>query len=145
MSIETDVAAWLIQLKSTSAGQRADAARHFATLGEHVAAVAAAIPLVEACADSDDQVRQWAEAALESFGPPRVKDVVPLAALAGRENLSQAFWAATLLGRLGQCAAGACDALQQVAATHADAAVAKRAAWALGKIGTGPKNRTVDT
>jgi len=119
---------------SASAAERANAAQRLATLGDAPEAAAAAVPLVEACADADDQVRQWVDGALENLGPPRVEDLAALVSLLESDRPSQAYWAATLLGRLGPRAASARHALSQIATHHADANVAKRAASALKKI-----------
>ncbi len=65
-----------------------------------------------------------------------------LSQLLSEQNLDVAYWAATLLGRLGADKADACagavkplaDALQ----SHPAPAVQERAAWALGQIGPRP-------
>ena len=61
MNLEPKLAARIAQLSSSSSAERADASQYFATLGDAPGAAAAALPLVEACADADDQVRQWAD------------------------------------------------------------------------------------
>lgn len=122
---------WIAELRAKSAELRATAAQKLATLGEQPTA---AVPLVAALDDADEQVREWVVAALESLGPPRTGDLTDLiTALAARHSL-QVYWAATLLGRLGPSAAAARAALDQVAATHDDPNVKKRAAWALDRI-----------
>ncbi len=122
---------WIAELRAKSADLRAAAAQKLATLGEQPAA---AVPLVAALDDADEQVREWVAAALESLGPPRQGDVAALIAKLAADHALQAYWAATLLGRLGPSAAAAQDALGEIAAAHADPSVKKRAAWALGRI-----------
>lgn len=124
---------WIADLGAKSAEVRIAAAQKLATHGEQPAA---AVPLVAALDDADDQVREWVTAALESLGPPRKADVAALiAALASARSL-RVYWAATLLGRLGPDAVAARDALANVATAHADSNVKRRAAWALVRIET---------
>ena len=89
---------------------------------------------MKACAD-DSSVSEWAVAALEELGPPPHESVAELAALAADTNALVAYWAITLLGRLGAAAAVAVNALAQPLESAPDSAVRQRAAWALGKIG----------
>jgi HEAT repeat protein len=95
----------------------------------------AAVSLVRACGDPDDQVRQWAAAALEELGPPSVGDVSALSALLAGPCDDAAYWAATLVGRLGSTAAAAVPQLVQLLESPRAIASRQRAAWALGKIG----------
>jgi len=133
MDCDSVVSTKLEQLRSASADLRASAAQFFATLGEQPAA---AVPLVAALDDADQQVREWVVAALESLGPPQKGDVAALIAQLAADHALQTYWAATLLGRLGPSAAAAQDALGEIAAAHADPSVKKRAAWALARIAT---------
>lgn len=98
-------------------------------------AAPAAVPLVEACRDADDRVREWAVAALEDVGPPLEDAVAPLTLLVGDKNPLAGYWAATLLGRSGESAASAVNALAKAVDSAADLSVRQRAAWALGQIG----------
>jgi HEAT repeat protein len=121
------------QLAAADADTRAAAAE---SLGQMAAdAALAAVPLVEACRDDDERVREWAVAALEDLGSPPEDAVKPLTLLVGDKNPLAGYWAATLLGRCGEAAAGAVDALAKVVDSGADRAVRQRAAWALGQIG----------
>jgi len=131
---EEIIAVKLAQLRSASAEERASAAQFFAGLGDSGDAAPAAVPLVEACHDPDEQVRQWATGALENFGPPRAADVAALVAILERSGAAAAYWSATLLGRLGPGAASARAALVTAAERGDEPAVAKRAAWALKKL-----------
>lgn len=122
---------WIAELRAKSADLRATAAQKLATLGEQPAA---ALPLVAALDDDDEQAREWVVAALESLGPPRQMDLANLVGALAVASSLQVYWAATLLGRLGPSAASAREALAQVATAHADPSVKKRAAWALDRI-----------
>ena len=77
--------------------KRSQAAEQLCHLGTE--AQEAALALVRACADSTEEVREWAVAALEALGPPLAADIAPLAALLRDENSDVGYWAATLLGR----------------------------------------------
>lgn len=121
------------QLAAAEADARAAAAE---SLGQMAAAAApAAVPLVEACRDDDERVREWAVAALEDLGSPPEDAVKPLTLLVSDKNPLAGYWAATLLGRCGEAAASAVDALAKAVDSGADCAVRQRAAWALGQIG----------
>jgi HEAT repeat protein len=119
-------------LESGDAGVRAAAAERLARLGPE--ARGAAVALVRACGD-EPAVREWAVAALEELGTPPAGDVGPLAALIENTQADVAYWAATLLGRLGAEAAPAAALLAAALANGRDPSVRQRAAWALGRIG----------
>jgi HEAT repeat protein len=120
-------------LISADADTRAAAAEALAQMA--TAAAPAAVSLVEACRDDDERVREWAVAALEDMGPPLEEAVKPLTLLVGDANPLAAYWAATLLGRCGEGAASAVDALAKGVDSGVDSSVRQRAAWALGQIG----------
>jgi HEAT repeat protein len=128
-----DVSELISQLSSTDADMRAAAAESLGQMATDAAP--AAVSLVEACRDADERVRDWAVAALEDLGPPLEEAVKPLTLLVGDANPLAGYWAATLLGRCGEGAASAVDALAKAVDSAADAAVRQRAAWALGQIG----------
>lgn len=96
---------------------------------------AAAVSLVRACGDADEQVREWALAALEQVGAPDVADAVALIDLLAAAQGDVRYWSATLLGRLGAQAAAAVEPLIRAIDADPDAAVRQRAAWALGRMG----------
>jgi len=112
--------------------QRRRAAESLAHLGPD--ALPAVLHLVQACGDADEQVREWSAAALESLPTPNTEVAEPLVALLSAP-LDIAYWAATLLGRIGSPAGNAKHALTTTATQHPDPAVRRRAAWALEKIG----------
>ena len=128
-----DVAGLSKQLASTDPEQRAAAAEQLSQAGEHAAA--AAVPLVAACGDADDRVREFAVAALEDLGPPLAADIPTLIKLVDSPDPLAAYWAITLLGRSGKNAAEAVAVLVACVESSADLSVRQRAAWALGKIG----------
>ena len=97
----------------------------------------AAVALVNALADDDESVRQLANSALESCGPPSQAAVDELEHLLTSANADIAYWAATLLGRLEAGAVQAVESLKTAAGEHPSDEVRKRATWALGKIATG--------
>ena len=127
-----EMASLAARLESKDADDRAAAAEKLAQAGEAAAPVA--IPLVRACGDADERVREWAVAALEELGPPPDDVIATLATLATGSVPLAAYWAVTLLGRAGQAAAGTAGVLADCLSSG-DAAVAQRAAWALGKLG----------
>lgn len=131
--IPVDITTLIAGLADPTAATRIDAAERLCRAGE--AALPATVALVHACGDDEAEVRDWSVAALEELGTP------PAGALDDLEHLLHggqplvAYWAATLLGRSGQAAASAVDALTACLTAATDPAVAQRAAWALGKIG----------
>ena len=128
-----DVAALARRLTAADAADRAEAAELLARAG--AAAAAVVVPLVTACGDEDDQVREWAAAALEELGPPPVGAIAALEGLVPAADPLVAYWATTLLGRTGQDAASATTVLVTALESAPDPAVRERAAWALGRIG----------
>ena len=97
-----DTAGLAAKLASADADERAEAAEKLAQAGTEAAA--AAIPLVRACGDADERVREWSVAALEESGPPPPEAIATLATLAQEGVPLAAYWAVTLLGRAGQAA-----------------------------------------
>lgn len=132
-SAGTDVVALGSQLAVADAEQRAAAAELLARAGEGAAAVA--VPLVKACGDNDERVREWAVAALEDLGPPLAAATAAIIPLVESPDPLVAYWAVTLLGRSGKDAAAAVTVLAACLASQVDLSVRQRAAWALGEIG----------
>jgi len=95
----------------------------------------AAVPLVRACGDADEAVREWAVAALEGLGAPEAADATALAQLLSDGHRDVRYWSATLLGRLGRHAASAVGPLSEATERDSHSAVRQRSAWALGEIG----------
>ncbi len=112
---------------------RQEAAEQLAAIGPR--AQPAVVRLVEACADESAEVCERVVHALEAIGPPAPCDTRLLARLLGSGSADVGYWAATLLGRLGEQAAPAVPALAAAVVAPLDDSVRQRAAWALGKIG----------
>ena len=129
------------KLLHSDASVRAAAAEHLCQSGTDAAK--AAVELVRACSDEDESVQTWVTAALEDMGPPPSGAVKPLSELVANENTLVAYWAITLLGRLGAEAKAAEDALAIALVQSSDRSVQEQAAWALGKIGAS-SNETFD-
>jgi len=127
-----DQAKWVSDLNSSDVSVRATAAESLCAAD--AGSTRAAIALVKACADNES-VQIWAVSALEGLGPPPIEAIEPLSNLAADDNALVAYWAATLLGRLGRQATTSQTALANVLTTSTDDSVRQRAAWALGKIG----------
>ena len=123
-----DVAGLSKQLASSDPEQRAAAAELLSQAGEEAAL--AAVPLVTACGDADDRVREFAVAALEDLGPPPAADEALLIKLVDSPEPLVAYWAITLLGRSGQDAAEAVAVLVACVESSTDLSVRQRAAWA---------------
>ena len=85
--------------------------------------------------EGEEEVREWAVAALEDLGAPPVANLHALASLLGDQNADVGYWTATLLGRLGADAAPAVPTLANALSTSSYSAVCQRVAWALGRIG----------
>ncbi len=128
-----DVPQLIANLKSPTAATRAEAAEQLCHLED--GAQPAAVELIQATADADDSVRQWATAALESLGPPATADCQKIAALLASPKLDIAYWSAMLMGRLESAAAAAVPKLTIALTSHPEQAVREQSAWALGQIG----------
>ncbi len=127
-----DLTKWRSDLLNEDVTVRAAAAEKLCLAGGE--ATSAAIELVQACGDQDI-VSEWAVAALEELGGPPITTLKPLTNLLSEPNPVVAYWAATLLGRLGPDAAPSESELASVLANSQDLVVRERAAWALGQIG----------
>jgi HEAT repeat protein len=127
-----DLAQCVHDLNSEDVAVRRRAAERLAQTAD---AACAAVPLVRSSGDADEQVREWAVAALENLGRPSPEDVASLAKLLQDPHRDVVYWAATLLGRLEGAAIKAAQPLAAIVAGPTDAVVRQRAAWALGRIG----------
>ena len=124
---------FIADLGAARSDKRLAAAENLAHLAD--GAQEAAVALVHAVADEDDEVREAVVAALEDLGPPKAAHVQELTPLVVDANADVGYWAATLLGRLGEEAAPAIATLTAALAAPAPLVVRQRAAWALGNIG----------
>jgi HEAT repeat protein len=128
----------LDELLSSDVLRRRAASERIAT-GESLD-VRAAIPLLDAVMDQDDQVREWITAALEGMGAPDPCDVEAIAGRLAAQSADRSYWAATLLGRLGPAATPAIQELASALNDHPSLATRERTAWALGNIGPAAKS-----
>lgn len=134
MSEDEDLSRWINELSAAEDARRLDAAEHLARLGE--GARGAAVPLVRAAGDASESVREWAVAALEGLGPPDAEDTTALRqAIVTASHDDVAYWAVTLVGRLGVVGSPAVPELAKALQQADSMAVRQRAAWALGRIG----------
>lgn len=124
----------ITSLLSGDVAQRRLAANSLATISPAEAQVAA-VALARAAGDDDEQVREWAAGALEQLGPPLDAQVADLVMLLSHEQPDVGYWAATLLGRLGDRGATAAPHLVVTLEGSGPLNVRERAAWALGQIG----------
>jgi len=130
----TDIETFRNLLSDPSAEKRREAAEQLCRRGEE--ACPAAVQLARATADEDEQVQQWATAALEELGPPEVKWIDDLKQILAEPEADPAYWSATLIGRLEAQGATAVGTLIEALQSHPAANVRQRAAWALGQVGT---------
>jgi HEAT repeat protein len=126
-----DLATWVAALESGSQLERRAAAEQLTHLGE--GARSAAVILIRAAGDGDEQTSEWAVAALEELGPPPTSQVEALTQLL-HGTPTAAFWAATLLGRLPSAPQQTISELVWALEEHPATEVRHRAAWALGKL-----------
>ena len=112
---------------------RREAARQLSLHPEE--AQVAAIALVTAASDADESLREWAVSTLEDLGPPSAADLSELLRLADNSSSDIAWWAITLLGRLGPEASDAAALLARRSLDETSPAVRQRAIWALGQLG----------
>ena len=128
-----DISELIHDLSSDIASEREAASEQLMTMGED--AVAAIVPLVRAISDSSETVRENAVGALEEIGVPDKGDLNALRELVDSHEVDVAYWAVTLIGRLGPRAEPAVEDLAHAVAASPAVHIRQRAAWALGKIG----------
>lgn len=128
-----EVATLSHDLTNGDGARRSAAAERLAQLGPD--AQAAAVELCRAAANED--TREWAVAALEELGPPPADQLPQLIELLDSKSPLVAYWAATLLGRLGRGAQPALAPLAKALSPSRPLEVRQQAAWALGEIGSG--------
>jgi HEAT repeat protein len=122
------------RLAMPTSAERRQAAEAAMILGESMGAAAAAL----AAHSGDSDVGEPCIAALEKLGPPPVESLPALQELLSGDEMP-AYWAATLIGRLGADGAPAAPQLITTATGAQPLAVRERAVWALGKIGPAAK------
>ncbi len=120
-------------LGGTNLEERREAAE--ACAKDPTIAMAAIVPLCCCCSDSDEQVSQWSQAALEELGPPATDELEALIELTAADE-STAYWAVTLIGRLeGEAAPAAGHLARVVDQDSTPIEVRNRAIWAISRIG----------
>ncbi len=129
----TDLADLAAGLASDDESLRHASAERLLQLGPDAAP--AAIAIVSATATDDEVLLEHLVGALESIEHPLASDVDRLAALLSADEGDVGYWAATLLGRLGDQAAPAVPALAAGLGSPVQN-TRHRSAWALGRIGT---------
>ncbi len=134
--MDQDLSRLMASLGSPQETARAEAAEKLSQL-DPAEMRGSALILVKACGDPSEAVREAAANVLEEMGPPDPDLVDGLTALVAADNADVAYWAATLIGRLGPDATAAVPALSSVLEHSGYLNVRQRAAWALGKIGPG--------
>lgn len=101
----------------------------------------AAAPLVRLLENAlDDELMPWVHEALEKLSSPSPNQVDSMVQVLDRflkepDWPDAAYWAITLLGRMGPPAAPSVDRLAALLDRAAFPEIQSRAAWALGKIG----------
>jgi HEAT repeat protein len=91
--------------------------------------------LLNSIGSEDQSTVDWATEALENCGEPRSEDAAWIASQLSSDTADVAYWAATLLGRLGEGISGFQKTLVAVAIdSKRTANVRQRAIWALGRI-----------
>jgi HEAT repeat protein len=134
IGVAMDINALLSDLRGDSAPRRRRAVEQLAQAG--ALAQQAAVALTRLAGDADPQVREQATAALEDVGPPLADQRRELEQLLQSQAAETAYWAATLLGRLGDGQSG--PALVAALSNHPVLAVRERAAWALAQMELSP-------
>jgi len=124
---------WIEDLKNGDAAAQLAAAEGLAGLGK--AAQPAIVELIQRCGSESEAIRNWCVSALEDVGCPNLGQIDELLLLASAANENIAYWAITLLGRLGDDAIRAMPILIERLGDDSAPALQRRAAWALGRLG----------
>ena len=95
----------------------------------------ATISIVQSVADTEESVREAANAVLEEMDAPAAETLAALINLLNSASSDVVYWAATLIGRLGGEAAIASKPLGQLLADSHSESARERAAWALQRLG----------
>ena len=124
---------WKKPLVSGSSHQQVDALMEI-TRFESVRSISAIV--VRLAGGRDDEVRMWAAEALEvAIVPQRAEVSELIEILATADDGECCYWAATLLGRLGDAAIDAVQALESCVSNCLFLPAREQATWALSQIG----------
>jgi hypothetical protein len=129
----TNKAEWVAKLTGNSFEDQVDALRQIS--GEE-AVTGLTVTVVGLSGSSDDEVRMWSAEALEVAiqpDPSEIRGLIELLERAVDGEIS--YWAATMLGRLGNDAATASAALETCLRESMYLPARERATWALTEIG----------
>ena len=137
----------IFQLESPNVAERLQAAEYASRNPDQCCEWAVA--LTKAAGDSSDAIAMAAAEALEMLGAPPASMLMQLIGLAKtcvnvslpkkngtNANSETAYWAVTLIGRLGPKAAPATDCLIEILNQSDYLPVRERATWAISRIGT---------
>jgi HEAT repeat protein len=91
---------------------------------------------LDAIISESEEIREAAVNAIEKMGSPREQDVDAIVKMLRSGTSDQAYWSATILGRLRASSATAIEALAACVQSPTEMHVRERAAWALGEIGS---------
>lgn len=128
----SDITEMVRQLEEGSEEEQCEAAESLAQCGEPMGE--AAIPLLSTLGAEDIELNEWVMAALEELGAPDADDLPMIIAFLQQPG-DAGYWAATLIGRMGEDGAMAVPHLRDALQSQADRIVRQRIVWALGKIG----------
>lgn len=124
---------WAATLNGESTDRQLETLRQVAS---HDEVQGLTCPAIRLAGSSHDEVRMWAAEALESSIQPKREEVLQLIQLLEQAADGEiCYWAATMLGRLGQESAVATAALANCLQHSMYLPARERAAWALGQIG----------
>lgn len=124
---------WIAKLAGRGVDAKVDALRQI-SWQESVTGLTAAVILL--AGDRDEEVRMWSAEVLETSIQPDPSEVGTLVeVLETSVGPEVGYWAATMLGRLGESAVAATGALEACLREAAYPPSRERAAWALGQLG----------
>ncbi|MFI4875519.1 MAG: HEAT repeat domain-containing protein [Blastopirellula sp. JB062] len=128
-----DLSLLIDQLNSSDVSQRLSACEKLGGLGPD--SRPAAVSLCRLTGDPDESVREAAVGALETLEAPAGEDAAALGELLALPSMDARYWAATLLGRLGDQAGSQAAALLKAISDDPEVAVRQKAVWAIDQIG----------
>jgi hypothetical protein len=124
---------WAAKLTGNSVEDQVEALRQIST---QQVVTELAVTVVGLSGSSDDEVRMWSAEALEVAIQPGQSEVLGLIELLERAVDGEiCYWAATMLGRLGNDAVNAAAALETCLRESMYLPARERATWALSQIG----------
>ena len=97
------------------------------------------LSLVDPADDTEHECCELATAVLENCGPPPPELTCELQSWLNHADSTithpnRAYWAVTLIGRLGSAGRSCVSTLAEIALTHTNLPLAQRAVWALGRM-----------